>query len=114
MSSTARDYSDLQNWAVVILLFGAKMSKKSKVLLSFFAALGCACTATNTRAQDYGFNQVPQVPQVPSVDYGQPLMVDPPSYPGYHLDPPTPVHAAVPVVPLPTTSPAVNERFETN
>lgn len=88
------------------------MSKKSKVLLSLLAALGCASTSTFGWAQDVNFNQVPQVPQVPSMDYGQPPMAESPSYPSYYnLAPPSPAQSAVPVVPLPTTSPAVNDRL---
>ncbi len=89
------------------------MGKRSKVFIGLLAAL--AGSVNVSLAQDAGYFPIPQVPPVPQTQpLGGPYQptADPPSYPSYYSEiPPTPAQAAVPIVPLPMTSPAVTERL---
>ena len=97
------------------LFNGAKMGKKNKVLLALLSVIGCANSPSLVSGQEFNLNPVPQMPQLPQLPLVEnaPLPVmDPPSYVGYYN--PTsaaPAQSSVPVVPLPTTSPAVNDRL---
>ncbi len=74
------------SWKRNLFNDGAKMRKKSKVLLGLLTALSCAGTSSSALGQDYGFGQVPQVPQVPPANFDQSFqqpIVDPPSYQSY-------------------------------